>query len=210
MKFAKNIKGERIEVSFSGEKAICKDCGLEVFGRKGRFRTYWTHPNNSDCDKWYEPITKWHIDWQNQFPIEWQEIGMLDEKTKDIHRADIKLPNGVIIEIQNSPIEVDEIEQREEFYGKDLIWVLNGEKLTRQSIISYKFEKQEFAISQEIPSYLDEIEEYNMDEVNMRFWSSKLIKEIQSYKSIKNVENMNVNYYLFEFTKKINFQNLMN
>lgn len=211
MRYANNIKGDKIEVSFSGEKAICRDCGSEVHGRKGRIRTaYWKHPNNSDCDKWHEPITKWHIDWQNEFPKDYQEISLLDSKTGDIHRADIQLPTGFVIEIQNSPIKIDEIEQRELFYGKNgLVWVLNGKKLAKLSRVSYNFERQIFAISSEIPSYIDEFTEYNMDSINEMFWNSKFMDEIHSHNKIKNIENQNGNYFWFEFKEPIDFDRIV-
>jgi len=212
MRFAKNKNGKRIKVSFSGEKAICLDCDSEVFGRKGRIKVpYWTHPNNSDCDSWYEPTTQWHLDWQNQFPIEYQEISQVDNQTGEIHRADIKLPNGTVIEVQNSPIKIEEIEQRENFYGKEnLIWILNGGNLTKQSRINYQFEKQIFAISHEIPHYIEEIPEYNMDDFNYEFWDSKIIDELRNHPSIKKLDNQNGNYFLFEFNKEIGFQGTIN
>ena len=212
MRFAKNKNGKRIKVSFSGEKAICLDCDSEVFGRKGRIKIpYWTHPNNSDCDSWYEPTTQWHLDWQNQFPIEYQEISQVDNQTGEIHRADIKLPNGTVVEVQNSPIKIEEIEQRENFYGKEnLIWILNGGNLTKQSRINYQFEKQIFAISHEIPHYIEEIPEYNMDDFNYEFWDSKIIDELRNHPSIKKLDNQNGNYFLFEFNKEIRFQETIN
>ena len=211
MRYANNIKGEKIEVSFSGEKAKCRDCGFEVHGRKGRIRTaYWKHPNNSDCDKWHEPITKWHIDWQNEFPKDYQEISLLDEETGEIHRADIQLPSGIVIEVQNSPIKVDELEQREKFYGKNgLVWILNGKSLAKQSKVSYNFEKQIFAISSEIPSYIEEFRDYNMDSINEMLWDSNIIREISNHNKIKDIENQNGNYYWFEFQESIDFDELV-
>ena len=211
MRYANNIKGEKIEVSFTGEKAICCDCGSEVHGRKGQIRAaYWKHPNNSDCDRWYEPITKWHIDWQNEFPKDYQEISLLDNETGEIHRADIQLPSGFVIEVQNSPIKISEIKQREKFYGKNgLIWILNGYNLAKQSRVSFNFEKQIFAVSSEIPSYIEEFSDYNMDSINELFWDSSLINEIRNHDKIKNIDNQNGNQYWFEYKARINYEELV-
>jgi len=210
MRFAKNKNGDKIKVSFSGEKAICRDCDSEVFGRKGRIRVpYWTHRNNADCDSWNEPITKWHLDWQNKFPDEYQEVSQIDTHTGDIHRADIKLPNGTVIEVQNSPIKVEEIEQRESFYGKgNLVWILNGGNLTKKSRINYRFEKQEFAISHIIPYYIEDFPEYNMDDFNIKFLDSKILKEIRKHQNIREVDQQNGNHYMFDFSINIDFQDL--
>ncbi len=211
MRYAKDNKGNKIKVSYSGEKAICRDCNSEVFGRKGRIKVpYWTHPNNSDCDSWYEPITQWHLDWQNNFHNEYQEISQVDIQTGEIHRADVKLPNGTVIEVQNSPIKIEEIEQRENFYGKEnLVWILNGGNLTKQSSIKYNFEKQIFAISYEIPHYIEDFSDYNMDDFNLQFWESEIIEEIRKHPNIKKFDNQNGNYFLFEFNQKIEFQRVI-
>jgi len=210
MRFARNSKGKRIEVSFSKEEAYCPGCNSVVYGRKGRFvDPYWRHPNNSDCDSWNEPITKWHIDWQNNFPEECQEISLVDKETGELHRADVKLYNNLVIEIQNSPIKPDEIEQREDFYGTErLIWILNGKNLAKQSEVFYYFEEQICAISVEIPSFLDGCN-YEMDDINMEFWSTEFIKESYIDKRVKKIENQNGYYYWFEFNTKIDFDSFI-
>jgi competence CoiA-like predicted nuclease len=44
------------------------------------------------------------------------------------HRADIKLPSGLVVELQYSGIDGETVEDRQEFY-KDMVWVFNGQKL---------------------------------------------------------------------------------
>ena len=41
------------------------------------------------------------------------------------HRADIRQPEGNVIELQHSPISPKEIQEREEFYG-EMVWLLDG------------------------------------------------------------------------------------
>ena len=112
MRYAINSLGEKIEVNISKQEAICPGCKSPVFGRKGRVKSpYWRH-NAKDCDSWYEPITEWHLKWQNLFPREFQEVSQFDPIKNEYHRADIKLPNNKVIEVQYSPITTDEINQR--------------------------------------------------------------------------------------------------
>ncbi|GGX00841.1 competence protein CoiA [Salegentibacter mishustinae] len=142
MRYALNSNKERVEVSYSKEKAVCQLCGETVNGRKGEERKkHWAH--RKKCDHWYEPITAWHLKWQNHFPKENREVVI--KKGDEKHRADIHLDNGIIIEIQNSPIKPAHIRAREEFYGKEqLIWILNGKNLLShcniiQSEIPFKY-----------------------------------------------------------------------
>jgi len=51
---------------------------------------YWSHKEKS-CDNWYEPITDWHLKWQNYFPKNNREITIKDTEKNIYHRADIKL-----------------------------------------------------------------------------------------------------------------------
>ena len=43
----------------------------------------------------------------------------------EIHRADIKTPTGIVIEVQHSTMTDEERESREAFYG-NLIWIVDG------------------------------------------------------------------------------------
>ena len=136
MRYALNLNKEkdRIEVSKSGEIAWCPTCNSKVRGRKGDVNVHhWAHINSRKCDNWYEPITEWHLWWQNHFPKENREV--IVEKSGKKHRADILLHKGndnIVIEVQNSSIPIAQITKREVFY-KNLIWILNGENLASSS-----------------------------------------------------------------------------
>jgi competence protein CoiA len=113
------IQGQSRVEPFPKGKAECPLCGSEVIAKCGSIMSWhWSHKAN-DCDSWSEPESKWHIDWKNQFPKDWQEVIIGD------HRADVQTKTKVI-EFQASSISAEQIEAREAHY-KDMVWVLKGE-----------------------------------------------------------------------------------
>ena len=44
-----------------------------------------------------------------------------------MRRADVKTPDGLVVEMQNSPIRPQEVRSREDFYGK-IVWIVNGDR----------------------------------------------------------------------------------
>lgn len=125
----KDSKKIRAEPS---QKAICPLCFEEVISKCGLINIWhWSHKKNANCDSFGEPETIWHIDWKNHFPKENQEV-VIGE-----HRADIKTKEGLIIELQNSPISPSEIIERENYYG-DMIWILNSKTLAKNLTLYQK------------------------------------------------------------------------
>ena len=153
MRYALNKKKDRIEVSFSGELAKCEICDFNVKGRKGDQRIkHWYHHEKKtiDCDNWYERISEWHLNWQNQFPKKYREASITENNVS--HRADILLNNGLVIEFQNSPIKFSDIEKRESFYGKNkMIWVLNGQNLISKCILTKNINNYKYLLTISIP-----------------------------------------------------------
>ncbi|WP_191860329.1 competence protein CoiA [Hanstruepera ponticola] len=199
MRYAYNEKNDKIEVSFSGERAKCPDCDSIVIGKKGPFKIkHWSHKTKNECDSWYEPITEWHLNWQNLFPIQYREVSI--SKNGKTHRADLKLKNSLVIEIQNSPIKISEIEEREKFYGENnMIWILNGEKLARKSRITYKFNKKQFSLSFSIPAYSPLVSQYDMDEFKVTLFRNELLLGLKNDKNLINYRENNGNYFEYEF-----------
>lgn len=111
---------------------FCPTCGSEMIPKMGNYITHhWAH-KSSCSDNWhYEPMSEWHRDWQNKFPKEWQEVTVT--KNGKTHRADVMLPNGVVIEFQNSKISMKDIEAREAFWEK-LIWFFNWDNLSNYTL----------------------------------------------------------------------------
>lgn len=135
MQYANNNEGERIE-AMPNSRGICPACGSEVIAKCGAIKVWhWAH-KSADCDPWYEGMTQWHIDWQNEFPAEYREVVI--RRGDEVHRADIALPDGTIIEFQHSPISVDEIARREQFYGSKMIWVFDGVDAVKKNRFAWR------------------------------------------------------------------------
>ena len=110
---------------------------------------HWAHSSKKHCDSWWENEGEWHRKWKNYFPEECQEIRMQDKKTEEFHIADIQLKNGLVIELQNSAISIDEMRSRENFY-ENMIWIVNAEKFKRNIKIGHKLPSPESNFSKDI------------------------------------------------------------
>jgi len=103
-----------------GREAVCPTCRDSLLAKCGHIRVWhWAHRSGFDCDIWSEPETKWHAGWKARFPTDWCEVPI------GKHRADVQLPSGWVIELQHSPIQVEELREREAFYGR-MVWLVDG------------------------------------------------------------------------------------
>lgn len=119
------VNGKSTE-PFKGLKGFCPGCSKPVIAKCGTMNAHhWAHEQRFDCDPWWEPMTQWHINWQNHFPVEWREVIFRDEETKEFHRADVHTPHGLTIEFQHSFLSVEELTSRNEFYKK-IIWIVDA------------------------------------------------------------------------------------
>ena len=124
MKFALH-NGERKEAATNLKGALCPVCDAEVIAKCGNIKIHhWAHKSKKKCDHWWDTETQWHRDWKNEFPIDWQEV-VHTSKTGEKHIADVKLPKGLVVEFQHSPIKPEEILARNNFY-KNIIWIVDG------------------------------------------------------------------------------------
>jgi competence protein CoiA len=64
----------------------------------------------------------WHRRWKSVVVPECREVVIGGSS----HRADIHVANGLVIELQHSPISPAEIRERERFYGA-MVWVFDVE-----------------------------------------------------------------------------------
>lgn len=103
----------------------CPMCGGRVLSKCGEVKVWhWAHFKDENCDTWYEPESYWHLHWKMTFGKENAEIVI--NKDGKWHIADILTESEVVIELQNSPIQKDVIRKREDFYGKRMLWLING------------------------------------------------------------------------------------
>ena len=188
-------------MSHSGEMAKCEICYSNVKGRKGEQRIkHWYHYERKtiDCDDWHEPISEWHLNWQNLFPEKNREITITRKKIS--HRADILLDNGLVIEIQNSPIKFSEIAKRESFYEKNnLIWILNGNSLANKSALKEDIFDYKYKLSISIPKVFGFMENYDFKEIINNILEDTEIGYLKSEKNLFEIKNENI--LIFKFIK---------
>jgi competence protein CoiA len=125
MRFAL-FNNQRIEATPKAY-GICPSCKSEMLARCGSKKVWhWAHKGRRHCDHWWENETEWHRNWKNLFPTDWQEVPARDG-TGELHIADIKTPDGLVVEFQHSAIKLDEVKKRTIFYDK-IIWIIDGNR----------------------------------------------------------------------------------
>lgn len=124
MRFA-IVNGEKREAQ-KGLSGICLGCEQQVIPKCGPIKIHhWAHASHCECDHWWENETEWHRSWKNHFPIECQEVRHRAENG-EWHIADVKTKFGSTLEFQHSSLKREERLARNEFYGSNLIWVVDG------------------------------------------------------------------------------------
>ena len=126
----KDKKRVHISSTLDNEKYYCPICGEELKTRRGNTNAHhFAHKNNSNCvdrDGWHYDMSDWHCDWQNQFPVDNQEI--VFSNNNKVHRADVFI-NNTVFEFQHSPITESEFNERNNFYkslGYRIIWIFDA------------------------------------------------------------------------------------
>jgi competence protein CoiA len=118
--FTAEHEGRRVDPQ-PGGRASCPICTTGVIAKCGKLVTWhWAHDNLKECDPWSEIDTEWHRRWEAEVPVVNREVVI------GCHRADIRTDGGVVVELQHSAISVDEITEREEFYGARMIWIFDA------------------------------------------------------------------------------------
>jgi hypothetical protein len=119
--------GRRVEAKRGLTEIFCECCSSPLLPFCGELNIHhFRHISKVDCDNWYEPMTEWHLAWQNEFPEIFREVVI--NKNGNKHRADIFNSKGTVLEFQNSPISTTEIQKREDFYDT-MIWIFNSKEL---------------------------------------------------------------------------------
>lgn len=99
---------------------------LEYVNPKSR-KSYFRHKNKNDTGG--EPMTKWHSEWQGNFPHTEIFFKKMEKQIKN-RIADVELkPYNLIIEFQHSKITLDEVATRKADYllhNYKVIWIIDG------------------------------------------------------------------------------------
>jgi competence protein CoiA len=159
MKFSL-VNGERREAE-KGLPGKCIGCGQPTIPKCGPIKVkHWAHKSKCECDHWWENETEWHRSWKNNFPVECQEIRHKAEDG-EWHIADVKTKEGHVLEFQHSFLNSEERLARNNFYGSNLVWIVDGLKrkndLLRFRLLleNAKVIDQNIQLRQ-LPSFLDE------------------------------------------------------
>lgn len=90
--------------------------GTELIAKCGEINVWHWARRVADPDSFSDGETEWHLRWKLVVPKERTEVVM--KKDGVCHRADIVTSDGIVIELQASPISTDQIRAREAFYER--------------------------------------------------------------------------------------------
>jgi hypothetical protein len=111
--------GARV-LATKGAAAVCAKCGGTLVAKCGTIRVWhWAHARGPECDPWGESEGEWHLAWKRLVRPEVCEV------VRGAHRADICRPDGVVIELQASPLPGEVVLERERCYGR-MVWVFDA------------------------------------------------------------------------------------
>ncbi len=129
MEFAIDRNGNRVwaGVADDRETYYCPVCnGALIIKNKGQFRAeHFAHKSGICEDSWHYDMSEWHREMQALFDEKYREVVCTAGKEK--HRADI-LKDGVVLELQHSPLSAQEYISRNDFYkalGYKVVWVFD-------------------------------------------------------------------------------------
>lgn len=127
-----------------GNEYRCPICNELLELRKGEVRiAHFAHWKKSTClDTWSHDMSEWHYSWQEQFPVDCQEVVV--EKDGKKHRADVLIKeHDLVVEFQHSRLTPEEFKERNDFYtgcGYHVIWLFD---------MTEDFEQGRFVVNEE-------------------------------------------------------------
>ena len=129
------VKGART-IPSAGLKGTCPTCGTEMIAKCGeKVIHHWAHAGRRNCDPWWENETEWHREWKAHWPVECHEINHV-APDGEIHRADVKTPSGIYVEVQHSAMTDAERQSREDFY-QNLVWIIDGRRFQKSFTVHH-------------------------------------------------------------------------
>lgn len=151
------VDGSRQE-AVKGARGSCPGCGRPVLAKCGEIMVHhWAHQAREACEFEREPMTKWHLDWQKEFPEHMREV------VQGPHRADVMTDHWVI-EFQHSSISHEDVVARNEHWKKSrgVIWVLNMKGVAKTAMVRRLYQN-----SATRPVYIAGKERFDEWEVSM-------------------------------------------
>jgi len=113
-----------------GLHGVCLECGKEVFSkmynpafRQPHFSHYQHDGVVCPGDKW-DKKSEWHYCWQKCLSPPDIEIEVSIQCDNYLKRADIRLKNGRVVEVQRSSMPSAELLHLEKFY-RDMFWIIH-------------------------------------------------------------------------------------
>lgn len=161
--------GELIRAAPRSSGVVCPNCKKDVIPKCGSIKIWhWAHKAD-ECIYNKEPETQWHLEWKYRA----LKLGL--EIEKDVlgerkHIADIYNPKtNKVIEIQHSPISIDDVRDRCTYYSINdinLEWIFDRtnkydkdnikiEKMIEPGIFKYKETVQSFVIFELLNNWYD-------------------------------------------------------
>lgn len=115
-----NVRSEALPKA----RGVCEVCGLATIAKCGSLVIHhWAHERGAECDSWFENEGPWHRKWKDFAPSDRQEVTVTKEGKS--HRADVMLADGTVVELQHSPISIEDVKAREAHY-ESMIWLVDG------------------------------------------------------------------------------------
>ena len=143
--------------TYDGGICFCPYCNREVYFRNGKERRpHFAHKKGSECPYDSDNKSEWHMRMQEYFPKESREVRFEDDKTGEIHIADIYLKDSkTVIEFQKSRIDDKEFLKRTSFHwnaGRRIVWIFNESMDSKKQNHTGRF-KYDPEICYDIPPY---------------------------------------------------------
>ncbi len=117
-----------IRIALKNKEATyyCPLCNGKLRIKDGNVNvSHFAHISIEDCDTFSSDMSEWHMEWQEQFPLENREVVLDYEGEK--HRADVCF-GRYVVEFQYSKISNEEFDERNSFYtalGYKVVWIFD-------------------------------------------------------------------------------------
>lgn len=206
------IKIEEFDDTMKGG-LYCPCCNKEVIAKQGSVNAHhFAHKTLIECDQWYS-MSEWHKSWQEQFNDKYREVIMSVGGEK--HRADVKV-NHLVVEFQNSPINMEDFEERNKFYtanGDMLVWLFNGDDKSIKVLDSIGKMKWKYKMKLQLEQRTDNVrcfiekDDYIYSLQNYPFYGERmskdkfmdLLRNLYKTKSFTVVDNIKYNDSVKEY-----------